>query len=163
MRSAGFFWVPAMLSAGATVLYGLVTTTYVLPVSSPDQPSVLVGVKAIDHVIAANGVVAYIGNLLPFFVLACLACWVSLALKPRWTSVATAAVAALVYRLLLQVTVVPDSAGGGDRVVSGVAGLVRAVEVFGIGSVMLQGLGYALLFLLPILASRLFLERGRVA
>jgi len=164
MRSSRFFWVPATLSAGATVLHSLVTTTYVLPVASPDQASVLIGMKAIEHVIAANGVAPYIGNLLPFFVLACLSCWVSLlASRWRWTSVATAVVAALLYRLLLQVTVVPDSASGDDRVVSGIAGLVSAVEVFGIGSVMLQGLGYTLLFLLPILASRLFLERRRVA
>jgi hypothetical protein len=164
MRSARFFWLPAALSAGATVLHSLVTTTYVLPLSSPDQPSVLIGIKAIEYVIAANGVAAYILNLLPFFVLACLSCWVSLlASRRRLTTVATAAVAALLYRLLLQVTVVPDSAGGGDKVVSGVAGIVTAVEVFGIGSVLLQWLGYALLFLLPILASRIFLERRRVA
>lgn len=164
MRSARFFWLPAALSAGATVLHSLVTTTYVLPVSSPDEPSVVIGLKAIEHVIAANGVAAYIINLLPFFALACLSCWVSvLASRWRWSVLAIAVVAAFLYRLLLQVTVVPDSAGGGDRVVSGIGGLITAVQVFGIGSVVLQGLGYTLLFLLPMLATRLFLERRRVA
>jgi hypothetical protein len=167
MKPIRFFWVPAALSASAALLHSLVTTIYVRPVSSPDQPSVVIGIEAIERLIRVNGVASYVLALTPFFVLACLSCWGSLlASRGRWrwwVSVATAMIAAVLYRLFLQVTFVPNSASGDDKVVSGVAGLVRAVEVFGIASVGLQLLGCALLFLLPILLTRLFLERHRVA
>jgi hypothetical protein len=159
--------VPALLSAGAAVLHSLLTTAYMRAVSSPGEPSVVIGLAAVERQIAANGGGSYLLGLVPFFVLACVSCWVALALVriARWSwprlvavSGSVAVAAAIVHRFLLQVTVERDFASGDAIAVSGLTGVTRAVETFGIGSVILQLLGYALIFLLPIVLSALLLR-----
>jgi len=172
MWNSRHFALSAFLSGGTALLHSLVTTIYVRPVTSPGEESVLMGIGAIERVIETYGFASYALNLLPFFIMACLSCWgaffvlrLSGGVAGSWLrlvmiSTGTAVLFALLYRLLIQVTVLPDGAGEGDRVVRGVEGLVSATHVFGVASVMLQLVGSALLFLLPSLLFLLLVRRA---
>jgi hypothetical protein len=161
--------ISMVVAGGAALIHSLLTTIYVLAVTSPGENSVLTGISAVQRKIEHQGSAAYLWDLAPMLLLSYACCWGAYLAVRAWGGsrlrlVALCATVAMLFAFIhrfFQRIVMTDGLSGLERVSSGLEGLVLSIQAFGMGSVVLQVIGHSVFFLATALLAVLLAQRPR--